>query len=481
MEREVAAALESVFPRVGLRAFMNLTDAEKTTQLSELCSIVLGIRLFNQHLDKGGVGLPHIKRDMGVKAAENTLKVVDAEIDTLTDVCKQYVEVLLTVQHFKDPTPKPKLSELELCKQELFLCRQYLSYLLSVQDDMRTALSRMSDIQEQYEHDLEHLQALVGHKTSVPKDQVYPKFDVLTKLYTAAFNESILLGQRCKLVKILQDFKKGNADPRVDARLLRDAINSKVHVPADDAVQLPPAGSGSEPDDRATRLTQESFSEFLQLPVDFQGFCIFTLATQQILVPGNPSLGVVKYQGRHCVFLTEKALVEFCSGPEKYYVFVREACYKHPELIHLLRLHEDFPKSSLLGILQGTAGYVLAGQAECTDGQTQTPMHIVENHIDPNYEWNEWRMRQDALHSADIKQKKTDSTQTVQSSMRRENESQVYLPKEAGTNTTVDSGTNPPRLTNYMTGLRGEVHNQLKVVQLQFDLTSAHAQKSKRG
>lgn len=29
----------------------------------------------------------------------------------------------------------------------------------------------------------------------------------------------------------------------------------------------------------------------------------------------------------------------------------REACYRHPELIQPLRLHEDFPKCSLQGVL----------------------------------------------------------------------------------------------------------------------------------
>jgi len=50
VEREVAAALESVFPRVGLRAFVSLTPNEKGAQLQELASIVMGIRLFNARL-----------------------------------------------------------------------------------------------------------------------------------------------------------------------------------------------------------------------------------------------------------------------------------------------------------------------------------------------------------------------------------------------------------------------------------------------
>lgn len=57
VEKEVAAALESVFPRIGLKAFVQLTYEEKTAQLMELARIVFGIRLFNRHQDRGGAGI----------------------------------------------------------------------------------------------------------------------------------------------------------------------------------------------------------------------------------------------------------------------------------------------------------------------------------------------------------------------------------------------------------------------------------------
>ena len=50
LEREVAAALESVFPRIGLKAFLTVSEDEKKHQLMELCDIVQGIRLFNREI-----------------------------------------------------------------------------------------------------------------------------------------------------------------------------------------------------------------------------------------------------------------------------------------------------------------------------------------------------------------------------------------------------------------------------------------------
>ena len=64
VEREVAAALESVFPRIGLKSFIQLTREQKYAQLEEMANIVLGIRLFNREIGKGGAGLPTVEEDV---------------------------------------------------------------------------------------------------------------------------------------------------------------------------------------------------------------------------------------------------------------------------------------------------------------------------------------------------------------------------------------------------------------------------------
>jgi len=63
VEREVAAALESVFPRIGLKSFVMLAPAQKAQQLAEMANIVLGIRLFNKEIGKGGAGLDDVDED----------------------------------------------------------------------------------------------------------------------------------------------------------------------------------------------------------------------------------------------------------------------------------------------------------------------------------------------------------------------------------------------------------------------------------
>jgi hypothetical protein len=49
-----------VIPRAALGPFVTLNSSEKVTQLVELANLVIGIRLFNQEIAKGGAGLAKI-------------------------------------------------------------------------------------------------------------------------------------------------------------------------------------------------------------------------------------------------------------------------------------------------------------------------------------------------------------------------------------------------------------------------------------
>eukprot|EP00928_Gymnodinium_smaydae_P047255 TRINITY_DN31524_c0_g1_i1.p1 TRINITY_DN31524_c0_g1~~TRINITY_DN31524_c0_g1_i1.p1 ORF type:complete len:676 (-),score=159.20 TRINITY_DN31524_c0_g1_i1:134-2038(-) len=480
VEKEVAAALESVFPRVGLRSFVALTGAEKAAQMQELAGIVLGIRLFNKHQRKGGSGLPTVEDEVERLNATDLFHAVQREAEEVTDICQRFQDVIL-VSTRRPPSgapgwQAPAQAELDKARGDLLYHRQYLCYLMNLQEDLAGCIERLAKDQKTLSEELVDLEALVGGRVSVPKEQVYPRFDSVAQSYRAAWAELRSLDTRKKLHTVLQEARKTHFPAMADS--LRDilklakasktstALGDEEEDAADlDSIPGPDAGQDMN---MAIRLTVENSADFLSVPLDFQGFCVHTLVTQErLLVPGNPALGVIKYAGRYCVFATERACVEFCAAPDKFFSEVRDTCYRYPELIHLLRVNEDFPRSSLHGILQATGG---SGSVMKADIGTETPMHFVESNIDPKYEWNEWQLRRDALHMADICKKKTSATQTVMSHLRREGETQVYLPRDVATNTAVTRGTNPPRWKRYVTGMRGEPELKMKVAELKFDL-----------
>jgi hypothetical protein len=58
--------------------------------------------------------------------------------------------------------------------------------------------------------------------------------------------------------------------------------------------------------------------------------------------------------------------------------------------------------------------------------------------------------------------------QTNLSHFRRDNDCQVFPPKEQTTQTLVDTAVQPPRVAQYIKGLRGTTDSKLEVVQKSF-------------
>ncbi len=135
-EREIAAALESVFPRIGLKAFTALATDDKGAQLGELAHIVLGIRLFNRHIGKGGSGIA----DLPMEAAELASTLVastEDEAAACRALCEQYENVigrrLRMIADGADEEPPTRLVH------ELTHRRQYMSYLSQLDSTFKQA------------------------------------------------------------------------------------------------------------------------------------------------------------------------------------------------------------------------------------------------------------------------------------------------------------------------------------------------------
>lgn len=193
------------------------------------------------------------------------------------------------------------------------------------------------------------------------------------------------------------------------------------------------------------RLMPNSTPDFMHIPLDYLGFCLVNIVEQGLLMPGKPNLGVFKYQEKYCVFSDEESIEKFVSNPDHYLDQVLSKCRQKPELIHLLKLQESFPDASLATLLQGKDGMhplFSISAPLMVDKGLETPTHFVDKYIEPNYHWNEWDLRKKALQMANIRKKVTVSVQSELSNFRIDNETQVWLPKEDGTNTGIHAGTN---------------------------------------
>eukprot|EP00397_Hematodinium_sp_SG-2012_P018759 GEMP01019230.1.p1 GENE.GEMP01019230.1~~GEMP01019230.1.p1 ORF type:complete len:622 (+),score=146.25 GEMP01019230.1:39-1868(+) len=455
IEREITAALESVFPRTGLHAFMALTLPERKTQLEELAAILLGIRLYNrdsERPDEQDEHLPSLRVDSNHIA--DFLDRAQKAIDTKSNDCMAYYNFLSNYQHFETP---PLERDIKKYKDDAIYHQQILSYLWTLQDDITSALERFQTHTNSYEEAKLKLETLIGGKNSVPKEQVYPGFSNLSGVYLDSLREMDTLNAKEAMFDVLMKNITTYTPALTDSEIAETHTILSRDLPEPlDSCRVD-AFHGVAP----VKLTADKTPKFLKLALDCQGYCVFTLVHRGILTAGNPMVGVLEYKNRHYVFKREDGVNLFMTNPDYFLQKLRDAVIQSPQLIHLLQLQADFPKQSLANLTQ-PKGVVQS------DACVGTPLHFKESNIDKTYEWNCWTMRKTALQMADIRRMETRAAQTFLSTFRREFETQTYLPKEAATNTAVEKGTNPIRRKCYVTGLR-DTRAPVRVVNIEFE------------
>ena len=398
VEREVAAALESVFPRIGLKAFMTMSRREKEGQLNELANIVLGIRLFNKDIGKGGSGLAD-EPSLAMLDVSELHATLQSNVDSLNAECQRYTDVLNYC--WEEEVPGADEGVVKRWQDELTNRRQYLFNIQSLQEDTFGSRDKIEGAKSDFNREMTDLKLLVGSRTSVAKEQVYPKFDVLATLYMTLKEERDSVAARLRTLESLQEMSGGYKatlhDEWVDAarraareRKQRAERESGIAYGSDEMAEgkkeeeegktsesgeggekkssegeesktsdgenksaeeggAPPAFDpvsmqGDPGDDVPVRLSIDTTPEFMQLPLEFQGYCPHTIVTRNaLLLPGNPALGVVRYKNTFNVFVTIQAMDDFMADPSKFIGGVIDIARKNPELIHLLRLQSNFP------------------------------------------------------------------------------------------------------------------------------------------
>ncbi|XP_063563832.1 cilia- and flagella-associated protein 206 isoform X6 [Gorilla gorilla gorilla] len=405
--REVTAALQSVFPQAELGTFLTLSKKDKERQLKELTMIVTGIRLFNRDCGKGGEGI-----DDSIPA---TMQHIDYQLETARSQIYRYTAILEKAAN--DPLMRAELQPYML-KEALYNIRQYEVFLQIILSDIITGAQEVEMMTKQLGAHLEQLKMTIKSKIAVPTSQVFPIFIALSTLWTSLQNETIVVGVLSNLFTHIQPFLGAHElyfPERVmqchlnGATVKTDVCRMKEHM--EDRVNVA--------DFRKLEwLFPETTANFDKLLIQYRGFCAYTFAaTDGLLLPGNPAIGILKYKEKYYTFNSKDAAYSFAENPEHYIDIVREKAKKNTELIQLLELHQQF--------------------------ETFIP-----------------------YSQANLRQKVTHSVQTDLSHLRRENCSQVYPPKDTSTQSMREDSTGMPRPQIYLAGLRGgksEITDEVKV------------------
>ncbi|XP_052573734.1 cilia- and flagella-associated protein 206 isoform X2 [Peromyscus californicus insignis] len=449
--REATAALQSVFPQAELGTFLTLSKKDKERQLKELTMIVTGIRLFNRDCGKGGEGIDDLPAILH-EAIPTTTQHIDSQLQIAQDQAFRYTAILEKVS--KNPLMTKEL-EPYMLKEALYNIRQYEIFLQTVLSDIITCAQEVEMMIKQFAAQLEQLKMIVKSKTAVPTSQVFPIFIALASLWMSFQDETVLISVLSNLTTNLELFlgthellfpEKVIHGLLDDVTVKSDIARIKEHM--DERVHLPDFR-------KMDWFFPETTANFDKLLIQYRGFCGYTFAsTDGLLLPGNPSIGILKHKEKYYTFNTRDAAYSFAENPERYINLIKEKAKKNAELIQLLELHQQFETLIPYSQMRDVDKHYIKPITKC-ENSTQTDTHILPPTTVRSYEWNEWELRRQAIKLANLRQKMTHSVQTDLSHMRRENSSQVYPLKDAGTQSKRDGNSGVPRPQIFIAGLRG--------------------------
>lgn len=470
--REATAALQSVFPQTELGSFMSLTKRDKERQLLELTMIVTGIRLFNKECGKGGEGIDDLPAILN-EAVPATTQSVDSEIQNTLRNAYKYTGLIEDLYK----RPKQDGPSVQLLKESLINTRQHEAFLRIILNDVISCAQQVELLENQLATRMEQLQATVQSKTAVPTAQVYPQFIHLAQLWSGFQDEMVLLSVLSNILASLEPFTRGHRELFSD-EFLTPYIDG-VAIPSDEerihATSVPEQRVNPKDYQVENRdwLFQETTKNFSKLPLQYKGYCAYTLAKfDRLLIPANPEIGVLRYRDHYYAFSSREGAYQFAQNPQEFIHLVAEGAKKSPELIQLLELHTQF--STITPYSQGRdAGKMVEKPVTKCDSGTQTDTHFMETNIVKSYEWNEWELRRKAIKLANLRTRITSSMQTNLSNMRRDNITQVYPPKDVDTQTKTDGYSNVPKPQVFLAGLRGGgmgVPTELTKVDLTIDV-----------
>ena len=285
-----------------------------------MSNIVIGIRLFNRDIGKGGVGLESFNEIIN-HPARNLINDLNTEVAEIMEQSDRYTMFFNVLSELPDPGAAELI---DYYKQELTYKRQFLIYILELKSDVQISEQNIDSLQAKYENEITELKSLIGNKSSIPKDQVYPRFDSLSQIYSQLLEEKNLAVLRSDLFSVLLEYKE-NMTNQLSEILIRESRALYAEKASRLRIQEEEISKNVESQvvgDQVSilRLMPLSTPDFMHIPLDFLGFCLVNIVEQGLLMPGKPNLGVFKHSetNKYCVFADQEAIDKFIQNPNFY-------------------------------------------------------------------------------------------------------------------------------------------------------------------
>uniref|UniRef100_A0A3B5KV81 Cilia- and flagella-associated protein 206 n=1 Tax=Xiphophorus couchianus TaxID=32473 RepID=A0A3B5KV81_9TELE len=239
------------------------------------------------------------------------------ELSITQDLVWRYTAVLEKLTH---PNIQPAQCEMPITqlKQALYNVRQHESFLKILQSDVSICCQRMESRQPKLSSVLKQLRETVQPNMAIPGSTVFPLFKAVTKLWFELQDEAELLHILSNITVGLKPFLVSQAKRFSKAYLnsLLEATEVKT-----DANRLAVSSGMIDPTLLNTQswLLPHANDRLKELPLEYNGFCGYMFVNRDgLLLPGNPSIGILEHKERFYAFSSREAALAFASSPDDF-------------------------------------------------------------------------------------------------------------------------------------------------------------------
>ncbi|XP_055590919.1 cilia- and flagella-associated protein 206 isoform X2 [Uranotaenia lowii] len=428
--QETTKALNSVMSRSDKAKFVTLDKKDRLLALKDIREIVCGIRIFNKHAGNSSNGMSDLPRilDQSHESTKSILQITLCEImdkvNLLTSALNSSIAYDLRNHTIVTLLPENISSEdLNIVKDLLIMYRQHEVFTRKLIDEMALIKFNIDTLNQEYSTKLTKIHETVQYRTAIPTDRVFPKFSELTRIWLQFQNYIYLLSEINQINNTLTNMTEkclsfddlayrllGEYQVQTDMDRLNKTMGKRLITTKNETVEYNPA-----------------------MKVEMLKFCVWHLAEGNgVLMPGNVEMGVCQYQNEYYAFNLPQAVAFFDEDPDKYIFRIIELARKRIQFVVFLDI---FHKVQNAYNSQSTEVFRIKAPVTC-EQEIQTELHPVPCNIDHHYRWNVWDIGKEAITLANLRTKKTSSSQTKKSKC-----TQIYLPKDQQTQTKFHKAT----------------------------------------
>ncbi|XP_001659130.2 cilia- and flagella-associated protein 206 isoform X1 [Aedes aegypti] len=430
---ETMKALNSVMSRSDKAKFVTLDKKDRLLALKDIREIVCGIRIFNKHAGNSTNGMSDLPRvlDQSHDSTKSILQITLCEImdkvNLLTSALNSSIAYDLRNRTIVTLLPENISSDdLDNLKDLLVMYRQHEVYTRKLIDELALIKFNIDTCNQEYNSKLIKIHESVQYRTAIPTDRVFPKFSELTRIWLQFQNYIYLLSEINQISNTLTNLTErclsfddlayrllGECQIHTDVDRLNKTKGKRLLMGVENACEVVAYSPG--------------------MKIELLKFCVWHLAEANgVLMPGNTDMGVCQHQKDFYAFNIPEAAIFFDEDPDKYIFKVVTLARKKIQLVAFLDI---FYKVQTAYNSHSREVFRLKAPVTC-EQQIQTELHPVPSNIDRQYRWNIWDLRREAIELTNLRMKRTSSSQTA-----KVKQTQVYLPKNQGTQTKVNRAT----------------------------------------